>query len=923
MRTRPTTASTPMLARAEGAQRTGVGKPELHFTTRLHLLALLFALQLVCVASPAAYANVASAESTPRRLPHVVIVLVDDMGYGDPKCFNPDSKISTPNIDGLASRGMKFTDAHAPGPLCHLSRYGLITGRYPFRTDITRWRTEPLVSDGQETIATVAKQAGYRTAMVGKWHLGFDEQGYDQPLHGGPVDCGFDSFFGMRASTDIPPYFYIRDRNAVELPSSTIEPSHSEGYSPVQGAFWRGGGIAPGLKLQDVLPKFTEEAIGVIEGHSSSADGDSPLLLYLAYPSPHTPWLPSEQFAGKSDAGLYGDFVMMVDHEIGRVLQSLQDAGMSRDTLVVFSSDNGPVWLEDDRERFGHDSAGGLRGMKGDAWEAGHRMPFIVSWPGVVPPSSTSKQTICFTDLLATLADIFEQPLAAAAELDSYSFLPELLGLQSPDEPVRPPVVTQAGSAPEMFAIRGKQWKYISALGSGGFSKPKRIQPSEGQPTAQLYDLEADPGETNNLFDAHPEVVAKASSALDRTREAPAPQGSVRSNAVDFSTLHGKVMCGYQGWFNVPDDGMELGWKHWARNSREPLGPGNITIDLWPDLSELDEDERYPTEFRLSNGDTAEVYSSTNKKTIHRHFDWMREHGIDGVFLQRFANGITKGRLRDNKDKVLAGVRSAAQATGRAYVVMYDLSGLKSGQTARVFEDWKRLRNQMRVTSDRSYLSHNGKPLVAVWGVGFDDGAKPREYSLDECRVLVQRLKDDGCSVMLGVPTGWLSLTRDAMKDERLHEVIQMADVVSPWTPGRYRDRKEVKRHAEKFWGPDTEWCESHSVDYFPVVFPGFSWHNLTGSKLDAIPREGGRFLWSQFVAAKRAGAKMAYVAMFDEVDEGTAIFKCTNEPPVGEGVNFLTYEGLPSDHYLWLTGEAARMFRGERPATPVLPRRE
>ena len=890
--------------------------------TSRRTLAASAALLSAVVACNSALANADSAQP-PKRLPHVVVVLVDDMGYGDPGCFNPKSKISTPNIDALASQGMKFTDAHAPGPLCHLSRYGLITGCYPFRTDVTKWPAEAVVGEGQETIATLAKRAGYRTAMVGKWHLGFKEQGYDQPLRGGPIDCGFDSFFGMRASTDIAPYFYIRGDRAVQAPTSTIEENRPESGLPVQGAFWRGGGIAPDLELKDVLPRFTQEAVRVIEEHAGANDDQGPLLLYLAYPSPHTPWLPSEEFAGKSGAGTYGDFVMMVDHQIGLVMEALRSEGMEEDTLVVFTSDNGPVWIDDDRDRFGHDSAGGLRGMKGDAWEAGHRMPFIITWPGVIQPGAVSEQTICFTDLLATFSDIFEQPIDGVDATDSYSILRELLGVQPTDQSVRPPVVTQAGSAPEMFAIRGKNWKYITALGSGGFSKPKRVEPSGDQPTGQLYDLENDPGETVNLFDEHPQVVAKALDALSRTKESPSSRAEARQSEVDFGTLHGKVMCGYQGWFNAPEDGMGLGWKHWGRTSREPLGPGNITIDLWPDTSEMDEDELYPTNFRLADGQAAKVFSSVNQKTIRRHFEWMREHEIDGVFLQRFANGIVKDPLLANKNRVLAGVRSAAAATGRAYVVMYDLSGLKKGQTSRVIDDWRKLRNQLRVTSDKNYLSHNGRPLVAVWGVGFNDGSKPREYTLEECRHLVETLKQDGCSVMLGVPTGWLTFTRDAMKDERLHEVIQMADVVSPWTPGRYRDRDGVANHAKKFWKPDAEWCSQHDVDYFPVVFPGFSWHNLTGDELDAIPREKGRFLWSQFVAAKRAGAKMAYVAMFDEVDEGTAIFKCTNDPPVGEGAKFLTYEGLPSDHYLWLTGEAARMFRGERPATKTMPRRK
>lgn len=212
-----------------------------------------------------------------QRLPNVVIILVDDMGYGDPGCFNPQSKIPTPNIDALARDGMRFTDAHAPGAVCHPSRYGLLTGCYPFRTDVSVWPRSSVIDRGQMTIASLLKSRGYRTAMVGKWHLGFDEKGYDKPLRGGPVDRGFDSFFGIRASTDIPPYFFIRDDRAVAPPTGHIEASHGEGWSPVQEAFWRAGGIASDLKLEDVLPRFTEEAI-LWHGLEKIGPGDT---LYL------------------------------------------------------------------------------------------------------------------------------------------------------------------------------------------------------------------------------------------------------------------------------------------------------------------------------------------------------------------------------------------------------------------------------------------------------------------------------------------------------------------------------------------------------------------------------------------------------------------------------------------------------------------
>ncbi|NND98069.1 MAG: arylsulfatase [Pirellulaceae bacterium] len=449
--------------------------------------------------------------------PNIVVILVDDMGYGDPQCFNSKSKIPTPHIDSLARDGMRFTDAHAPGPLCHMSRYGLMTGRYPFRTDVSRWNKHPLIQTGQTTIASLLQTDGYRTAMVGKWHLGFEEDGYDKPLPGGPVDCGFDSFFGIRASTDIPPYFFIRGNQAVDPPTDRIGDRKTEGWSPIQGEFWRAGGIAPNLKLKNVLPRFTDEAIGVINDHAK-ASAPQPLLLYLAYPAPHTPWLPSAEFQGKSGASMYGDFVMMVDHMIGRVLSALHDAQLDDNTLVIFSSDNGPVWYEQDVERFDHDSSGGLRGMKADAWECGHRMPLIARWPERVKPGTVSNQTICFTDFLATFADIIDVDLPEQAGPDSFSFLPVLTGEQPADQPFRPHLVVRSGGP--LMTIREGDWKLINGLGSGGFSQPKKRKPLPGEPPGQLYNLSDDLGETKNLYKEHPEIVERLTNRLNQIQSA-------------------------------------------------------------------------------------------------------------------------------------------------------------------------------------------------------------------------------------------------------------------------------------------------------------------------------------------------------------------------------------------------------------------
>ena len=437
--------------------------------------------------------------------PHLLLILVDDMGYGDPGCFNPNSKIPTPNIDALAAEGMRFTDAHASGPLCHMSRYGLMTGRYPFRIDVGKWPKRALIRNGEVTLPSLLRDAGYRTAMVGKWHVGFDEDGYDKPLPGGPVDRGFDSFFGIRASTDIPPYFYIRNDKAVAPPTDSIAANESAGWSPIQGAFWRAGGIAPGLELKDVLTRFTDEACQVIDAHASR---DEPLMLYVAFPAPHTPWLPSSEFAGKSGAGMYGDFAMMVDAQIGRITKQLDAAGMTDETLVIFTSDNGPVWYEADVERFGHDSSGGLRGMKADAWECGHRMPMIVRWPGTVKANSVSTKTISFVDFLATADElvagrVYDRAGRTDVGPDSFSFLSELTGKPSP-APQRKSLALKSGRG--LMTIRRGDWKLIEGQGSGGFSG-RGQKNDKKQPAGQLYHLAEDAGETNNLFDQHPEIV--------------------------------------------------------------------------------------------------------------------------------------------------------------------------------------------------------------------------------------------------------------------------------------------------------------------------------------------------------------------------------------------------------------------------------
>ncbi len=250
---------------------------------------------------------------------------------------------------------------------------------------------------------------------------------------------------------------------------------------------------------------------------------------------------------------------------------------------------------------------------------------------------------------------------------------------------------------------------------------------------------------------------------------------------------------------------------------------------------------------------------------------------------------------------------------------MYDLTGMPDKRLMQVFDDWRMLRDKMHITEDPAYQHHLGKPLVALWGIGFNNQIKPRA-GLEPCRELIKRFKADHCSVMLGIATGWRRQDRDALEHPDLHEMLLLADVLSPWSVGRFRDLPGVQHHTQKYWAPDIAWAREHHIDYMPVLFPGFSWHNLKGTELGSIPRLKGQFLWSQVVANKKAGANMLYMAMFDEVDEGTAIFKCSNTPPTSGGTEFLDYEGLPSDFYLRLAGQAGRLLRGENQATDAIP---
>ncbi|MDX2036283.1 MAG: arylsulfatase [Isosphaeraceae bacterium] len=443
--------------------------------------------------------------------PNLVVILADDLGYGDVQRLNPDrGKIKTPNLDKLAAQGMTFTDAHSGSSVCTPTRYGLLTGRYAWRTRLQSGvldnYVEPLIAEGRLTLPRLLQQKGYHTACVGKWHLGFtiaergEDGGKKQKLNGAPVGSitrdgpttrGFDHFFGFHHARMMKSVF--EDGRATQL----VEPV-------------------------DMLPLLARRASAYVADRAKTG---KPFFLYLPLSAPHTPIVPSKDWKGRSGLGDYGDFVMETDWAVGEVLASLEDAGVANDTLVVFTSDNGcsPAADTTALEKQGHFASAGFRGYKADVWDGGHRVPFIVRWPGVVKPDSRSDRLICLTDMLATFADIVGAKLPAAAGEDSVSFLPELLG-----KPGAGRAAVVHHSIEGRFAIRDGKWKLCLCAGSGGWSK------GGGTESPQLYDMAADPGETKNLAAARPEVVTRLTNLLESfVSEGRSTPGETQKNDVD------------------------------------------------------------------------------------------------------------------------------------------------------------------------------------------------------------------------------------------------------------------------------------------------------------------------------------------------------------------------------------------------------
>lgn len=481
---------------------------------------------LSCAALLGGFAAGCRAAASTAVSPNIVYVLADDLGWGDLRCMNPEGKIPTPHLDALARAGRVYTDAHSGSAVCTPTRYGILTGRYCWRgrlkSSVLEGWSPALIEPGRMTVASLLREQGYRTACVGKWHLGLDwsttdgaragrdNTDYTGPVNNGPTALGFDEFFGIPASLDMPPYVYVRDDRVEEPPTGTIEASPKPAY-------YRAGPVAPGFKMEGVLDRLTDEAVGVVRRHHERGDG-KPLFLYYPLTAPHTPIFSTDEFRGKGETNAYGDFVFAVDAAVGRLRGALADAGMDANTLFIFTSDNGcsPMAEFDELRVLGHIPGGPFRGHKADIFEGGHRIPFIASWPGRIPEGTTSADLVCLTDLMATAAAITGATLPKDAGEDSWSMLDGLLG-KPPSRP-RPAVVHHSVNG--TFAVREGQWKLVLGPDSGGWSPPKPGSPeSKTLPKVQLYDMEADPGETLNLWDKHPEIVRRLEETLKRFKE--------------------------------------------------------------------------------------------------------------------------------------------------------------------------------------------------------------------------------------------------------------------------------------------------------------------------------------------------------------------------------------------------------------------
>ncbi|MFV0606898.1 MAG: sulfatase family protein [Niabella sp.] len=459
----------------------------------------------------------ATTKNSAVKKPNIIYILTDDLGYGDVGAFNKNSKIKTPGFDELATKGMIFTDAHSSSAVCTPTRYGILTGRYNWRSTLKNGvlygESDALINPDRMTVATILKQKGYNTAYIGKWHLGWnwakDTKGkidFSKPVQEGPNVNGFDYAYGFCGSLDMPPYVYVENGKPTAIPTKETE---NEDYQ----AMWRKGLTAPDFVHEQAMPNFFKRAFKYI---NEQAKSDKPFFLYLPLPSPHTPILPTENWKGKSGLNPYADFVMMTDYYVGLLQEVVKKAGIDDNTIIIFTSDNGcsPRAKFEELIAKGHNPNYIFRGSKADIFEGGHHIPLIVKWPKTIKAGTICNQTVCLTDLMATCADINNVKIPDNAAEDSYSMLPLF---KNPVSKAYKRSTTIHHSINGSFAIRKGQWKLILCPDSGGWSDPTPAQSKKlNLPAVQLYNLETDPGETKNVYDKYPNIVKELKANITK-----------------------------------------------------------------------------------------------------------------------------------------------------------------------------------------------------------------------------------------------------------------------------------------------------------------------------------------------------------------------------------------------------------------------
>ena len=920
--------------------------------------------------------------------PNIVYIMTDDQSsillrdsdnqnQSRPFGFNGDTKVHTPIIDNLASNGIVFSNAFVSSSICSPSRYSILTGRYAGRSEGTSFLNNfPLgnlsriannieLEENKTNLPKQLQAAGYKTAFIGKSHI-IDHAVLENYTQGNNGFMAYSKTADPYTSSVSDAMKFNHDRWADRMKDF--------GFDVVDSFY------AANLRelKNDALNIHNVEYKNKAVLDFIDTSGDDPFFIYYSETIPHGPspyWTRNGEYYAGLDAdvnitsegvltqdysylptrnqikneinGIEGKdlrhaWLRWFDHAVGAVIDKLEEKGKLDNTLIIITSDHGD-----------------FNKAKSTNYEGGIKVPLMMYWKNGISTTGTYDELVQNIDFAPTFLDLAGIDISNL-ETDGKS-LKEVITNNS-KVPVHDHLFFELGYS---RAIRTKDWKYVTLRypdaintkiengetfnGINGTQVPLPYyipNVSLGGLAAaqyplyhekdQLFDLKNDPYETSNLFNTQPQKATEFRNIL-RTELLSFPNRPYQEftdTSIDLAisneatSIIGKVLTGYQGWFNTPTDGSNRGWNHY-KTASGAFEPGEVTVDFWPDMSEADADEKYATPFTHKDGSTAHVFSSTNTKTLNRHFKWMDEYGIDGVFFQQFASNLRSNnpKGRANALVVFDNIIAGAKANNNRLVsIMYDLSG--SNATGTMVNDikqhWQEMANKHGVNDNtKEYvLTYQQKPVVAIWGVGFN---RTDNYDLDDIEELINYFKNNGCAVLLGVPRSWRTPGQgDAVNNSQLLNVIKSADIVHPWTPGRYSNISGIDAH-KNIIKADKAWCNAEDLLYMPVVFPGFSWQNLkksqaSSSELNSIPRLKGDFLWRQFYNAIDAGSQTVYVAMFDEMDEGTCIFKIDNNPPSSAESQFTNYEGLPNDYYLWLTGKAGEALRGEISLTSSQP---